>query len=399
MKQDTEKTIQRETLKLRNSYEQPLPGPETQMADVFSRIMGVTPVGADDDFYDLGGDSLLGEQISMEILRVTGKVFPISDLFENGTPRAVAAALSGATGETPTESARETFFIVHGRGGYTVPKPSFKAGITSGARVVMLELPGIRGNAPFPRTVADVAMAYVEQIEREQPEGPVRLAAFCTGSLIALEMAPRLKERGRNLETLVLLDPGMPDSLVDRHRAMVLLTESPADLRGRMILFAGTGRLSETFSFLEPLWLRVRAVKNLLDEMRKRKRVPRERLRYGNAGLKDWPRAWLVASYRHAWPQPSDTRCNILASRNRSAGYLDKDGVWQYLLPNRTVHILVERHHDILSGTSAHVAAAMETLLLGGELSADITDSAPGLVSSERVQAVATIGMTATAAP
>ncbi|MDN2584287.1 alpha/beta fold hydrolase [Aquibium sp. ELW1220] len=398
MTQDTEKSIERETLKLRNSYEQPRAGLETQMADVFSRIMGVTPVGAEDDFYDLGGDSLLGEQISMEILRVTGKVFPISDLFENGTPRAVAAALSGATGETPTESARETFFIVHGRGGYTVPKPGFRAGITSGARVAMLELPGIRGDKPFPRTVADVAKAYVEHIEREQPEGPVRLAAFCTGSLIALEMAPRLKERGRNLETLVLLDPGMPDSLVDRHRSMVLLKESPADLRGRLILFSGTGRLSETFSFLEPLWLRVRAIKNLLDRVKKRKGVPRERLRYGNAGLKDWPRAWLVASYRHAWPRPFDTRCHILASRNRSAGYLDKNGVWQYLLPNRAVHILVERHHDILSGTSAHVAAAMETLLLGGELAGDITVSAPVPASSERVRSAAPAGMTATAA-
>lgn len=376
MKQDTEKSIARESLRLRNFFVQPLPGNEAQIADVFSRIMGVTPVGADDDFYDLGGDSLLGEQISMEILRITGKVFPISDLFENGTPRAVAAHLSGATaGQEPAAAARETFFIVHGRGGYTVLRPTFKAGMTSGARVVMLELPGIRGDAPFPRNVPEIARAYVDQIEREQPEGPVRLASFCMGGLIALEMAHLLEQRGRKLGGLVLLDPGIPRSLRSRHRAYSIGQANGSGLRARLILFGSTGRLSEDNPFLEPLWLRARAIANMSSSLRKLIGMEKAGL-YRNAGLKDWPRAWLTATYRHAWPSPSGIGAHILASEGRAKSFLKRDGVWEHLLPNRNVYVLVGKHYEI-GGESSHVAAALETLLLGGELSRDKALSPP----------------------
>ncbi|HSF64302.1 MAG TPA: alpha/beta fold hydrolase, partial [Paracoccaceae bacterium] len=196
MSKEPPQTIARDSLRLRTPYVVPASGLESQVADVFCRILGVTPVGACDDFYDLGGDSLLGEQISMELLAVTGRVFPISGLFEAGTPRAIAAVLSGAAPAAATPG-RETFFIVHGRGGYTVPRPEFMAALTSGARVVMFELPGIRGDAPHPRTIRDVARAYVDRIEADLPQGPVRLAAFCTGGLIALEMAHLLADRGR----------------------------------------------------------------------------------------------------------------------------------------------------------------------------------------------------------
>lgn len=370
MKQGTEKSIAREALKLRNSYEQPRAGLEMQMADVFSRIMGVTPVGAEDDFYDLGGDSLLGEQISMEILRVTGKVFPISGLFENGTPRAVAAALSGAKGEPPEEAARETFFIVHGRGGYTVPRPAFMSGLTSGARLVIFEFPGIRGNEPFPRRINELARVYADQIDREQPEGPVRLAAFCIGGLIALEMAALLEKRGRSLGALVLLDPGMPRSLVARHSLMIRLRRNPSSLVGRLMLLLHTGRLSLDRPFMEPLWIWSRAMATRIEGYWKRIGIPRDRLRYGNVGLRPWPRSWLIASYRHAWPKPTLMRTHILASRNHSESYSDEHGAWQHLLPNRTVHVVVEKHQEILDGNSAPVAAAMEALLLGRELPA-----------------------------
>lgn len=386
--------VDRRNLKLRNPYLKPLAGLEADIAEIFSRILNVSPVGAEDDFYDLGGDSLLGEEISMEILRVTGTVFPISGLFEHGSPRAIAAHLSAVADSSPGTGPAETFFVVHGRGGYTVPRPSFMSGLSGDARMVTFEFPGIRGDRAFPRSVAEVARVYVEQIEREQPEGPLRLASFCIGALIAIEMAALLRERGRTIAAFVLLDPGMPQSLVSRHRAMTLLSQDPASLAGRMILFLGTGRLSEDRPFLEPLWIRARAAVNMYEAVKKRMFIPRHRLRYGSVGLKHWPRAWLIASYRHSWPPPSDVPCHILASRSRIAGYLDRNGPWQHLLPSREVHAIVDRHGEILGGESAHVAAAMEALLMGGKLDVS-TAAAP----AAKVTRHDTLSMSATGGP
>lgn len=368
--------ISRDSLRVPVPYEAPMPGREEQIADVFSRILGVTPVGANDDFYDLGGDSLLGEQISMEILAVTGQGFPISGLFEAGTPRAVAAVLSGDGSEADASSReRETLFVVHGKGGYTIPRPEFLAGLSPDVRLHMFELPGIRGDAPFPRSLQEVARAYVDEIDRVKPEGPVRLAAFCSGGLIALEMVGLLSERGRAPEALVLLDPGTPWPIPDRFAAETALRDKRLNLPAAWKLFGTVGRLPGNIAFLEPLFMRSRVRRELriLQKVKDGHTAPSRRdTRYGAMGLKPEPRAWLFASYRHAWPASVSTKAHILASRTRSPSFLETGGLWDHLLPNRTVHVIVEDHQNILSGASSEVSAAMETLLMGRTLSKEV---------------------------
>jgi thioesterase domain-containing protein len=395
MPKEPPQAIARDSLRLRPPYAAPALGLESQVAGVFAQVLGVTPVGADDDFYDLGGDSLLGEQISMELLQVTGRVFPISGLFEAGTPRAIAAVLAG-TAPAAGAPGRETFFIVHGRGGYSVPRPEFMAGLTSGARVVMFELPGIRGDAPHPRTIRDVARAYVDRIETDLPQGPVRLAAFCTGGLIALDMARLLADRGRAPAALVLLDPGTLKPHRLRHRAETALARNPASLSARLGLLRAVGRLSPDAAGFEPVMMRLRVLRAwgslLLGQMTRAKTATR----YRGAGLRIGPRAWLNAAYRHAWPAPVPLQVQIIASKARENDYLRADGPWAYWLPDRVAHVMVDTHEDILSGTSAPVATAMEALLLGRDLP-------PGIATTRRPaparSAPGPLGAAATAAP
>jgi thioesterase domain-containing protein len=70
----------------------------------------------------------------------------------------------------------------------------------------MFELPGIRGGRCY-EDIEEIAAAYVVQLGDEYPQGPIFLAAFCAGGLIALEMAAQLAEMGRPISHLVLLDP------------------------------------------------------------------------------------------------------------------------------------------------------------------------------------------------
>lgn len=376
MADDNRTAIARDSLRLSTPFAAPAPGLEAQVAGVFARILGVTPVGACDDFYDLGGDSLMGEQISMALLEETGLVFPISGLFDAGTPRAIAALLAGPSA-APATPGRETLFIVHGRGGYTVPRPEFRAGLTSGARVVMFELPGIRGDCPHPRSIPEVARAYVDRITAENPEGPVRLAAFCSGGLIALEMAAILTRAGRPPASLVLLDPGTLRQHRLRHRAESTLARKPGSVGARLALLRAVGRLTPDRPFLEPLLMRLRVLKARVELVSGVLRRTRQARRYGSEGLRIGPRAWLIAAYRHAWPAPVTMPAHVIASRHRAAEMQATDGVWARWLPQRTVHVMVDSHADILSGTSAHVAAAMEALLLGRDLPAG-TARAPG---------------------
>lgn len=354
----------RSLLSMPAEFVAPISDLEAGVCQIFSDVMRVSPIGMDDDFYDLGGDSLMGEQISMEVLRTTGLEFPISMLFEAGTPRAIAAFL-GAGAQRGDMIQKTTIFVVHGRGGYSSPRREFMAAISPNVRVSMFEFPGIRGDRPHPLSVRDTAKAYVDQIMEAQPEGPLHLASFCAGGLIALDMADQLASRGRPLDRIVLIDPSAPRRVVHQDKARRDLAANPGSLTAKATYILRTGRLPGGHAFLSPLldWadLRVRALFALLT-VRGFKRYKGDR--HASQGLKNGPRAWLIASYRHAAPKPFSGQAIILASNERGNGFLDRNSIWESIVPNRQVVVLAASHHDVLNGSATEVASAMERALL-----------------------------------
>lgn len=359
-KDQADSKADRSLLKLPLEYAAPQSELEHQICGIFSDVMRVSTIGVNDDFYDLGGDSLMGEQISMEILGVTGHVFPISMLFEAGTPKAIAAFL-GDGSKNRADDQGTTIFVVHGRGGFSSPRREFMSAISSKVRLSMFEFPGIRGDQPHPLSIRETAKTYVRQIMETQPEGPIHLASFCAGGLIALDMADELAMLDRPLDRLVLIDPSIPKRVVRNDEARARLAINPDSLAAKTNFALRTGRLPGGHPFLSPLlnWidLRIRAFA-ALPLVRSQNRRNGER--YANQGLKDGPRAWLIASYRHADPKPFRGLAIILASNERADGFLDRRSIWEKLLPNRQVIVLAAGHHDVLNGASGEVASAME---------------------------------------
>ena len=82
-------------LSLINRVSLPLPMPyvvpdgelETLIATIFSEVLNLDHVGANDEFFDLGGDSLLAEVLSMVLSERTGHDVPLSSLAEYGSPK------------------------------------------------------------------------------------------------------------------------------------------------------------------------------------------------------------------------------------------------------------------------------------------------------------------------
>jgi thioesterase domain-containing protein len=359
--------ISRDALELSYEFVPAGSSREDKLCKAFSGVFNVFPVGVDDDFFDLGGDSLLGEQLSIEIEREIGRTFPISQIFEHGTPRRIAALLgAGLPADTVRHQGDDVLFVVHGRGGYMALRPEFHKAITSGLRLHMFELPGIRGDGPRMRSIDDVAAIYVQQVQRMQPEGPVRLASFCAGGLIALAMAAQLEDAGRKLDRIVLVDPRMPKRVNRRHRAEQRLAASKPGLAATLRYFMATGR-SPASSFLEPL---LRAVEFRWAQHREMRRIERDRQkgvrfagRYDGLGLKDAPRAALVAAYRFAWPRPFVGKVHILASRDRYKSFSDPAEAWDRFAPNRIAEIVIEHHSDIGSESASLLAKRIDEIL------------------------------------
>jgi acyl carrier protein len=77
---------------------------ELQIADVWKRVLRVERAGLDDNFFDLGGDSLLLLAVHANLQQALQLEIPITDLFEFATVRTLAAHLSKTRPAAPSFS-------------------------------------------------------------------------------------------------------------------------------------------------------------------------------------------------------------------------------------------------------------------------------------------------------
>lgn len=72
---------------------------EQKIASIWCEVMGLSHVGIDDDFFALGGDSLMGTQIVSRLRQEFELPLPLRAIFENPTVAGVAAFLMNALAE------------------------------------------------------------------------------------------------------------------------------------------------------------------------------------------------------------------------------------------------------------------------------------------------------------
>jgi thioesterase domain-containing protein len=356
--------ITRESLKLPTPYEPPAGELEEVIAGAFAEAFKLDQVGANDEFFDVGGDSLLGEVLSGLISERTGRDFQISTLIEHGSPRRIA----GLLGDKPSEPVagrptRPPIFLVHGRMGFTLPQPGFRQAFAEGQELYVFELPGLRGGQSCER-VEDIAANYVARIVKRQPEGPILIAAFCVGAFIALEMASQLAEMGRPVRQIVLLDPSLPS---DRP------ANAKRELKKKARLAHGKEHKPSAISLqMQLLSHRIRSfVRSLTDknaEFSEDVRRFRERLmekeELGRSKLPGQPqsieaRAKLQAALWHYRPRPVDAPVVILASPERDSEY-----PWDGLIPRRRMQVVFGKHSEVSSAIGAgHLQSIFDAAL------------------------------------
>jgi acyl carrier protein len=93
-------TIRRVSLRLTTSYAPPRTELERQLADLWSRHLGVQPVGVDDDFFELGGHSLAAAELLVDVAALTGVEVSASTLFLEPSVADLAAAIEAASAGT-----------------------------------------------------------------------------------------------------------------------------------------------------------------------------------------------------------------------------------------------------------------------------------------------------------
>jgi thioesterase domain-containing protein len=349
---ESRSTIRREALDLTSAFELPEDGLESVVSRIFEDAFNLDRVGANDEFFELGGDSLLAETISLAIHQETGIPFPISRLSDCGSPRLIAKLLgreSASLDDPPAwkQSDPPPIFAVHGQLGFMLPRPAFLAGLRPGQQFRMFELPGVRGVGRSFGRIEEIAAAYVAQLTAGYPEGPIFLAAFCAGSSIALEMAAQLAAVGRPVRQLVLIDPTLPPRLLSAsHRDSVgsnrWLNIDSAD---------NVPQLFRTWFFKFRFW---------------RQRVlgrPRDlKQKFPDHNFSIDAQAKLLAAYNYHRPPPFPGSAAILCSKQYREKLETSLRTWDALLPQRVIRIVGQTHRDVLDAATSEPAVQMQAI-------------------------------------
>ncbi|MEU9133490.1 beta-ketoacyl synthase N-terminal-like domain-containing protein [Kitasatospora sp. NPDC048540] len=200
----------------------------TTVAELFERHLRTTPVGPDDDYYDLGGDSLTAVDIVTALRDAFGADLDLDTFAALRTPRRIAERLNTgrASGEQPDgtpgglpapagltpvrDGDGRTLFLLPPAGGTNFCYFQLAAaGGRAGVPLAALTFPADR-----PATLRALAAAYLTAVRAAQPHGPYRLGGYSFGGNVAFELALQLQEQGEQVELLVMFDSHPPEAYV-----------------------------------------------------------------------------------------------------------------------------------------------------------------------------------------
>lgn len=213
---------------LQSGYVAPRDELETQLAKIWSDILGVSPVGVQDRFFDLGGHSLLAVRMVAQIEKQLGRKLPVSAIFQRRTiaelspllrPEVVAFESSTSLVEVQGQGAARPLYFVHGVGGGMFWGYSNLAKHLGVRRPIFaFKSRGLDGQPELP-TIEEMARAYVADLRAQQPVGPYLLGGYCFGGVVAHEMARQLEQAGERVEFLGLINSTPPNSEYGRIRS------------------------------------------------------------------------------------------------------------------------------------------------------------------------------------
>ncbi len=201
--------------KNRQGYIQPRTSLEHELSRIWEDMLDVNPVGIFDNFFEIGGHSLLAVQLISKIKKRFKKELPIAALFQNNTIDKLALVIGSESipgkwsplVNIRTQGSEQPVFCVHAAGGTVFYFIRFAALLEYDGPFYGLQAKGLeKGDEPLV-SIEEMATTYIEAVKKAQPNGPYILSGWSMGAVIAFEMACLLQKEGQQISSLIMIDP------------------------------------------------------------------------------------------------------------------------------------------------------------------------------------------------
>jgi amino acid adenylation domain-containing protein len=199
----------------RENYLAPRNDTEKRLVAIWGKVLGVKKIGVRDNFFELGGHSLLAVRLFTLIQEEFGQSLPLLLLFKESTVEALAnflidikktATLNGVV-PIRTDGQKAPLFIL--------PAGLYMGNLANALvadHPIYALYPYENGKLVYRFSVQETAKIYYDCLTKFFPDGPYLLLGHSADGYFALELARLLKDRGKVVRFLGLLDTYPPKS-------------------------------------------------------------------------------------------------------------------------------------------------------------------------------------------
>jgi amino acid adenylation domain-containing protein len=187
---------------------------ELGIVNSLAGILGISGIGVHDNAFDLGMTSVDAVDLMADIERWSGVALPIATVFRASTPAELADIVRAGHGkeawsplvEIQPSGTKPPLFCIHPAGGGVLSFGALAPLLGPDQPLYGMQARGMDGKGEPFDSVEAMAACYVAALRSVQPEGPYHLVGWCTGGVIAYEMAQQLTDSAQSVALLAMLD-------------------------------------------------------------------------------------------------------------------------------------------------------------------------------------------------
>ncbi|MGD1700261.1 SDR family NAD(P)-dependent oxidoreductase [Dapis sp. BLCC M229] len=243
-----------------NAYVAPRNQLEKQIAESWKKFLGIEFVGIHDDFFDLGGDSVIAVQIIYKLRETLQIELPLESILNSGTIAKLFELIQATTssqnilGQKTAQGRssliiefqagnnnKQPLFLLHAVGGTVYMYRDLVRYLGSDIPVYAIQALGLDGKTELPTSIEEMATEYIKAIRTIQPNGAYFLGGASLGGTLAFEMAQQLHAEGEKVALLAMIDtpgPGnMGVKLVDEQEIAAYILDTLFELDKSLFSF------------------------------------------------------------------------------------------------------------------------------------------------------------------
>jgi len=202
----------------RPAWAKPFVAPQTsielKLCNAWAEVLGIESIGIEDNFFDLGGNSLLAARLLAKVEALYHKKLSLNTFLQAPTIKQLASILGGSQTVTGWKSiipiqpsgSKPPLFCVHAKNGNVLQYYKLAHYLGNDQPFYGIQAQGIDDGCSPRKSVEEMAAAYIKELQQLQPCGPYFLSGYSFGGLVAYEMARLLHAKGHRVAKLILLD-------------------------------------------------------------------------------------------------------------------------------------------------------------------------------------------------